>query len=129
VPCRGCGGRHWIIDKERWRGWREGVSVYEVHAHCKHCGRRRSWEQPRPWETHRPIGEAMRITDIQDQGTIVVVFLAESEDAPAERVVFDHRSFSELVEARKGDLQGECHLEYSEDGPPVLVFDKDAPLK
>jgi hypothetical protein len=68
----------------------------------------------------------MRIVGIEDHGTIVLVSLAETEDAPAQSVVFDARSFRELTDAREGDLRGECHLEYSEDGPPVLVFDKDA---
>jgi hypothetical protein len=66
----------------------------------------------------------MRIADIQDQGTIVLVYL-EGDGAPDKPVVFDHRSFRELTDARGGDLRGRCHVEYSEDGPPVLVFDKD----
>lgn len=66
----------------------------------------------------------MRITDIQNHGSIILVYL-EGGGAPAKPVVFDHRSFREMVEERGGDLRGECHLEYSEDGPALLVFDAD----
>jgi len=59
-----------------------------------------------------------KISDIQDHGSIVLVSL---DDRP-EAVAFDARSFREMADARGGDLRGECHLEFSEDGPPVLVF-------
>jgi len=66
----------------------------------------------------------MKIADIQDHGSIVLIYL-EGAGAPDKPITFDHRSFRELTDARAGDLRGECHLEFSEDGPPVLVFDKD----
>lgn len=61
------------------------------------------------------------ITRVENHGTIVLVVL---NDRP-QPVVFDHRMFRHMAEAREGDLRGECSLEDSEDGPMLVFEDED----
>ena len=60
------------------------------------------------------------ITSVDDGGTIVTVGLSDGAI-----VHFDHSSFRHLVEARQGDLRGECELSETEDGEPILVFENE----